>query len=252
MKSCTTIQRPCCIFVSWRSRKKQGLADLTESENELHDLVQEEVFEVPEPVAIYLKQIGATKIPLGKEVFLTTPDLPVTVVQGRGGYHAAAIDQDTHIIYEEVPCAGVHGDMLMALHQANGNVNIPLGVPAGTAVTEHLLGYKSAVIQARPEICRRLSMYGIMGNRFKETIPNTRINLPYLRALSIIIGERKGFRLVKMKLSQETAKGAEVQLAQLEPTSQSASEWQDNLFQLHAAFNPLRPEKKSTKLLDSI
>ena len=52
---------------------------------------------------------------MGKKTELNAPPLPVTRVQGHGGYHAAVIDMNTHNLFEEIPSLGIAGDMVMAL-----------------------------------------------------------------------------------------------------------------------------------------
>lgn len=59
-------------------------------------------------------------------------------------YHAAAINRDTHNVFEEVPTLGDIGDVLMSMSadDDNANVETPVEVPAGSALTENLLGWR--------------------------------------------------------------------------------------------------------------
>jgi hypothetical protein len=50
-----------------------------------------------------LSEIGNYTDKMGKETRHQVPSLPTTVVQGFGGYHANAIDVNTHNLFEEVP-----------------------------------------------------------------------------------------------------------------------------------------------------
>jgi hypothetical protein len=55
---------------------------------------------------------------MGKETELDVPTLPMTVIQGFGGYHAAEINEQTHNMFEEVQSLGIAGDMVMAAASA--------------------------------------------------------------------------------------------------------------------------------------
>lgn len=57
-----------------------------------------DVFNVPQPYFAYLKEIGTYSDKMGKETELHIPALPVTIVQNFGGYHANAINVETHFV----------------------------------------------------------------------------------------------------------------------------------------------------------
>ena len=74
-------------------------------------------FNVPQPVVTYLHQIGQFSDKMGETTDLDVPSLPTARAQGMGGYHAPAIDENTHNLFEEVPSLGIAGDMVMSLSQ---------------------------------------------------------------------------------------------------------------------------------------
>lgn len=72
---------------------------------------KEDVYNVPQPFFLYLSSIGSVVDKMGKRTFLNVPSLPVTAVGGKCGYHSAAVTEQTHCLFEELPSLG---DMLMA------------------------------------------------------------------------------------------------------------------------------------------
>jgi len=62
-------------------------------------------------------------------------------VQNFGGYHAPAVDVDTHVMFEEVPSLGIAGDMVMALasEEAEPVPNFHVGRPVATNWTNNLV-----------------------------------------------------------------------------------------------------------------
>lgn len=68
---------------------------------------KEDVYNVPQPFFLYLSSIGSVVDTMGKRTFLNVPSLPVTTVGGKGGYHSAAVTEQTHCLFEELPSLGV-------------------------------------------------------------------------------------------------------------------------------------------------
>lgn len=114
------------------TKAKQGDQHLTSAEKDLRKATSDDVFNVPQTLFTYLKEIGTYTDKMGKETRLEVPPLPTTVVQNFGGYHAAEINTDTHALFEEVPSLGIAGDMVMALasDDAEPVPNFRIGRPA--------------------------------------------------------------------------------------------------------------------------
>ncbi|CAH0383561.1 unnamed protein product [Bemisia tabaci] len=83
---------------------------------------------------------------MGKKTFLSIPDLPAAIERlEEGGYHAAAINENTHSTFEELPCLGVCGDLLMSASAENRvAANIMVAVPEGTVANANLCGNMNA------------------------------------------------------------------------------------------------------------
>jgi hypothetical protein len=79
-------------------KSKQGETALTGAEKDIRKETQDVEFNVPQPIQAYLAQIGSVTDKMGKETQLEISPLPVTVNQGLGGYHSAAITAETQFI----------------------------------------------------------------------------------------------------------------------------------------------------------
>jgi len=196
-------------------KDKQKFTSLTSVEKDLLKSVADTVFNVPQPIYEYLSQIGSYNDKMGKETFLNVPPIPNTVIQNRGGYHAAAINQNNHSMFEEIPSLGIAGDVLMAVcsQEEEPVVNIPLGRPAGSAFNfGNLLGTVPFIGVRRPEIRARLSSFGITPNTFTEYSVGTRFNIKYLMSISNTIGRFTTYRVDKVCFKMLTAAGGETQV----------------------------------------
>jgi hypothetical protein len=96
-------------------KAKEGNVALTSEEKAIRKTVTDEQLNVPQPVYAMLSEVGNYTDKMGKETKHQVPALPTTVVQGFGGYHANAIDLNTHNLFEEVSSMGIAGDIVMAL-----------------------------------------------------------------------------------------------------------------------------------------
>lgn len=183
------------------TKAKQGDRSLTSAEKVIRKATSDEVFNVPQPIFTYLKEIGTYTDKMGKETRLEIPPLPTTVVQNFGGYHAPAVDVDTHMMFEEIPSLGIAGDMVMALasDEAEPVPNFHIGRPVGTDWTDNLVGRFHPIGPRRPEIKQRLAGFGITVNSFTEYVPGTRFNLRYIRSISDIIGKMETFNTTRHK-----------------------------------------------------
>lgn len=123
-------------------KAEQGEEALTSAEKDIRKATQDIEFNVPQPLFMYLSEIGAYCDKMGKETRLEIPPLPTTRVQGFGGYHAAEITTDTYNLFEEVPSLGIAGDMLMAVASqgVEPQPNFRVGRPPGSLFTDNLVG----------------------------------------------------------------------------------------------------------------
>lgn len=89
-------------------------------------------------------------------------DLPTTVAQGYGGFHANAINADTHNLFEEVSSLGIAGDMVMASAAADPEPrpNFKVWIPANSRVSRNLVGNTTPIQPRRPEVIQCLAGYG--------------------------------------------------------------------------------------------
>jgi hypothetical protein len=121
-------------------KAKQGREALTSEEKSIRKATEEVEFNVPQPIASYLHQIGRYTDKMGRTMDLQIPELPIARAQGMGGYHAAEITQDTHNLSEEGPSLGIAADMVMSLCQEASEPapNFTVTIRQGAKVTENL------------------------------------------------------------------------------------------------------------------
>ena len=77
-------------------KAKEGSVALTSEEKAISKAVTDEQLNIPQPIYAMLSKMGNYTDKMGKETRHQVPALPITVVQGLGGYHANAITVDTH------------------------------------------------------------------------------------------------------------------------------------------------------------
>jgi hypothetical protein len=123
-------------------KAKQGRQSLTGEEKDIRKATRDVEFNVPQPLFVYLSQIGNVTDRMGKETELEVPPFPETVAQGFGGYHAAEVNEDTHNMFREVPSLGIAGDMVMAASAAGNEPAIGhhIEFPPGSRPTGNLCG----------------------------------------------------------------------------------------------------------------
>jgi len=193
---------------------------LTSEEKAIRKATEDVELNVPQTIATYLGQIGQYTDKMGKTTDLQTPPLPTARAQDMGGYHAPAIQEDTHTLLEEVPSLGIAADMVMSLCQeAQEPVpNFRVATPNGTAPNANRTGRFSPIGPRRPEIRQRLAGQGITPNHFPEYIRDTRFNLRYIKSISDIISSFTTFRIEKMCFPRLAASGGETQVIVTRPT----------------------------------
>lgn len=76
--------------MAYYATTQEGSVVLTSEEKAIRKAVTDEQLNVPQPIYAMLSEIGKYTDKMGKETH-QVPNLPTTVVQGFGGYHANAI-----------------------------------------------------------------------------------------------------------------------------------------------------------------
>lgn len=198
---------------------KQGREALTPVEELVYNAMKDKEYSIPQPLYLYLVQLGTIHDKNGKTTELSVPPLPVTVIDNLGGYHAAEINVDNHTLFEEVPSLGIIADVIMGLGSQNNEVAIPVrvGLPEGSVVTSNLLGYVPVAPIRRPEIRQRLQGLGITEGQFREFAPGTRLSFPYLNSLSDKLAELKTFRMETVCIHNLTQSGSIIQSLKTKP-----------------------------------
>ncbi|KOB66191.1 Uncharacterized protein OBRU01_21589 [Operophtera brumata] len=169
-----------------------------------------------------IKKKFKVKDPTGKTVHLANHQLPVTVVQGSGGYHSVAIDANTHNLFEEIPSLGICGDIVMAeASEAAQPVPNFRVLPQHTRATRALCGYFGPIGARKEEVCILLQSIGVRDNGFDETIGGTRLNINLLQKVSDYFSGSSTFRNEKVELDALTGEGDGVQLIKSIPTDEN-------------------------------
>lgn len=183
-------------------KAKQGRTALTSAEKDIRKETQADQFNVPQPLQIYLSQIGDLTDAGGKRTEIEIPALPTAVAGGLGGYHHAQITLDTHNLYEEVPCLGIAADAVMALQANNNEPDYRVTGPLGSVINlQNLCGASEHIATPRDEIRRRLTGQGITAAAFPEYVANTRFNVRYMRQISDLVGSITTFRNEKLVIA---------------------------------------------------
>ncbi|KOB64951.1 Uncharacterized protein OBRU01_22018 [Operophtera brumata] len=203
-------------------KAKRGNTNLTFQELEFCKAVMLHEYNIPQPIYLFLKGIGEVKDPTGKTVHLANHQLPVTVVQGSGGYHSVAIDANTHNLFEEIPSLGICGDIVMAeASEAAQPVPNFRVLPQHTRATRALCGYFGPIGARKEEVRILLQSIGVRDNGFDETIGGTRLNINLLQKVSDYFSGSSTFRNEKVELDALTGEGDGVQLIKSIPTDEN-------------------------------
>lgn len=160
---------------------------------------------------IYLASLGNYTDPMGKEINLAIPVLPITNAGGRSGYIADSIGQNNYQEFEEIPSLGIAADALMALCEQTDNPDVRHGfaTPAGSIVNpQNLCGRIGAIGPHREEIRLRLLGLEITADAFPEFKENTRINFQYLDTISAILEPVETYKIEKTNLLSCTMAGS--------------------------------------------
>lgn len=207
-------------------KSKQGLQELTAAEKTLLKDLKDEVYNVPQPLHIYIMSIGAIVDKMRKRTFLEVPTLPVATAGGHGEYHAHQVDAETHVLFEEVPSLGVSGDMVMASAMVDDEPKPNFGVtfPENATHSNNFTGVFPTIGPRRAEIRQRLASYGITKEKFTEYAKDTRYNRQYVKAISDKIGTWDTFKVEKVSFSNSTSDGQSVQAITSKPIRDEPSD----------------------------
>lgn len=215
---------------------KQQQTALTSTEKALLKAVEDIDFSVPKPIALFISQIGNVIDKMDKESNLSVPDLPVTKIDGFGGYHDKIITSTNHTLIQEVPTMGTAGDILMALASDDGtDVNWRMivlepgetGNIDGTLRPEQLPNYTGILPRVRQEVKNKLISYGITGTEFKEYVAGTRFNLPYLLNISQFLEKTQSFTIEKVNFNRMTRQGGITQVMKSIPRAGDKKDWRE-------------------------
>lgn len=224
-------------------KSKQRMEALTSVEKELLKRTKDIAWNIPQPIYMYLGQIGNVIDKMGKETILTIPPLPTTVVQGLGGYHAAEINLQNHNLFEELPkelpSLGIAADVVMAASsQVDAPaVNIRVERLANSLFTRNLTGYISNIGSRRQEIRQRLAGLGITANAFPELVATSRFNLVYLLQISELLKGTETFKVKTITTPSMTIHVGETMIIQTIPNELEdlGAVWSDRTVQAQSS-----------------
>lgn len=80
-------------------KQKYGIRALTREEKTILKDTKDDTYNVPQPFFLYLSSIGLVVDKMGKRTFLNVPNLPTVVIGNKSGYHAEAVNEDTHCLF---------------------------------------------------------------------------------------------------------------------------------------------------------
>lgn len=231
-----------CRLLYIRSKQRQALSKT--EQNFMKKTIYLDLC-VPDPINMYLNYIGTYTDLSESKLLVNVPKLPSVVAGERSGYHAAEVTSDTHNIFEEVPCLGVLGDVLMALASSETEPSVSHGIeiPKGSTFTDNLLG-RTAVKNVPQCVKDRLIEFGITGDEFKEDIEGTRLNLSYLRFISDHLRHTRGFvsgkkiKMTTVYLTELPVVGNMIQLVKSLPTNfDETDKWTQRTVKLNLSKN---------------
>lgn len=143
---------------------------------------------VPRPVSVFLSSLGAARSVGGEELTPIFPPLPQVVVNGYGGFHAPMVDEDSHTVYEEVPCVGTALSILAWSTENEGQPPNPVPVGLIGDLNANFLGFD--IVAPRNQYQRgQFLTFGITIDGVAGMVPVTGISRAYLTAFSAALGQ---------------------------------------------------------------
>ncbi|GBP00583.1 hypothetical protein EVAR_76878_1 [Eumeta japonica] len=204
-------------------QEKNQKRALSFTEQEFLKVFEQQEWNIPQPLFLYLKAVGNVKDKTGKQLHLATHVLPTTAAQNFGGYYSQLMTEHSHNLYEEIPCLGIVADTLMPIAGANQQPPLPniRVVPAGRVATTNLAGFLGQSGQRKEEIAILLNSLGITATAFQENVNHTRLNTRLLQTVSDYFATSQTFKVEKVKHSALCAEGDSTQLIKLIPTTEN-------------------------------
>ncbi|XP_024894021.1 uncharacterized protein LOC112468878 isoform X2 [Temnothorax curvispinosus] len=191
---------------------------LTQEEERLLSIITGCSLYVPEPFMLQLLMFGRIQTLTGAHLCSEFPPLPTEVVQGFGGYYGP-ISADTHNLYEEIPCLGVTSESVRhsISNDPPGRYHSSLERPADNIIpNENLLGFKP--LGARCEEAKNFAFFaGITSEEFPVSLPNTGINLDFIRSISGILSRTKTFKTTRLDITTMAESGSITQAIMQKP-----------------------------------
>lgn len=202
------------------SLKAKNQQPLTAEETIVLEMLRLESFTIPEPLRLQLLVLGKVKTCLGTSLRPTFPPLPTTVIQwqatGIPGNFAAGITADSHNLYEELPCLGIHLAALITAQNNDVGAWTPPGVPAHTLPNNNLLGYRPTK-RNRPEATAAIIDAGIAPGEVTNYPINTGLNFDLLKRTSQVLSTLTTFKMTDVHFPALSEYGATAQIAQYYP-----------------------------------
>lgn len=191
--------------------KRANQLNMTEQEQQLLDMCDSTEFNVPSPLAIYLKALGEIQTSTtGQTLIPDFPPMPIEEVNNYTGYYGP-INNHNHNLYEEIPCLGV---MAEAVRQTVSNTPpgryvSSLDTP-NVPVNSNLLGFEPLAVRRNEGKNFYISL-GITQQDFDESILGTAFNYDLMYAVSQWITTRTTFSIDKMKIENMSKHGSQMQ-----------------------------------------
>lgn len=209
--------------------KRSTQQEVTEHEEQLLNMCKTTEFNVPQPLAIYLKALGEIRTnTTGQTLIPDFPPLPIEEVNNHHGYYGP-INAQNHNLYEEIPCLGVMAEAVRhaASNDPPGRYASALDVPAAQ-VNANLLGFENLAVRRNEGRNFYISL-GINDAVFPESINGTGFNYDLMYAVSQWISKTKTFTIEKMKFENMSKIGAQMQTILQHPQLQDVNAVQRNV-----------------------
>lgn len=205
------------------SLKKKNGESLTPAVQTLLDDIQVTPFHLPEPILKQVKTIGNVVPYTGQHLYATSPQLPVAVLGGYGGYYGAlvppgeGVDNTVHNLYEEIACLGVLAETIR-----NSLGNGPPG-PYESNVTyngrqpgPNLLGFQP--LNSRRNKAKNIAFAaGVTNVSFGDFPENSGYNADLMAAISNVFATTKTFKITPVVFPILEASGSLSQLTIVKP-----------------------------------
>lgn len=194
-------------IITLKAKNRQAL---TAIEEDIRQLIESLQLCVPEPIFLQLRALGNVVSPTGQHLYPEFPPLPVEQIGGFGGYYGE-LDENTHNLYEELPCLGVTAEAVrQTVSVAPAGPYVSALAPQNQPCNGNLLGFRP-LGHRRQEPKDFAAQRGITNDQFRCYPPNTMINIEFLSAISDQLALTKTFRLNDVVFSTLSEIGGQAQ-----------------------------------------